>query len=333
MAAVTVIIPTRNRSEFLRLTLGSVLCQRDVDLSVVIVDDASTDDTADVVSRLADPRIRIVRQSTSNGVGAARNRGIAQATTKWVAFLDDDDLWSPQKLARQLSAAESLGRTWAYAGAVFVNADLRVQGGIPPIAPEEMRAALHRYNAVPAGASNVIVRVDVLERIGMFDAALPLVSDWDMWLRLARHDLPACVHEPLVGYRIHAGNASFRVAEILAELTRFERQSGVSTSRVSYHRHVAHFSLRSGRRAEALKHFGRALLCVSDGYTRDGLRTDGRLLLEHAVEILHRRLGPVAAGLRTRYLSAARSHDLHAEWKAQAQVWLDEVPGAALSSD
>jgi GT2 family glycosyltransferase len=331
MAAVTVVIPTRNRSEILRLTLGSVLCQRDVDLSVVIVDDASTDDTADVVLQLADPRVRLLRQPTSNGVSAARNRGIAQATTRWVAFCDDDDLWSPDKLARQLAVAESLARTWAYAGAVFVNSDLKVIGGGPPIAPEEMKTALHRYCAVPAGASNVIVRVDVLERIGMFDATLTHVADWDMWLRLARHALPARVEEPLVGYRIHAGNASFRAAEMLAELRQFERRWGVATSRPSFHRHLAHLSLWSGRRNEALKHFARALPWFAHGYTRADLQTDARLLREHAMEVLHRRLGHRAAPMRARYLSADLSHDLHAAWKAQAQLWLDEVPGAALS--
>src|SRR5881397_1285072 len=122
MEAVTVVIPTRNRSDLLRQTLTSVLRQRDVDLRVIVVDDASTDDVAGVVAGWGDGRVRVLRNDAATGVSAARNRGLSETTTEWVGFCDDDDLWSPDKLGRQLAAARSPRRDWAYTGCVYVNA-------------------------------------------------------------------------------------------------------------------------------------------------------------------------------------------------------------------
>src|SRR6476619_4343306 len=116
MEAVTVVVPTRNRPGLLDLTLTSVLRQRDVDLRVIVVDDASTLNNADVIAGLADSRLQLVRQPVIKGASAARNRGVSQTTTEWVAFCDDDDLWSPDKLRRQLASVVSLRRDWAYAG-------------------------------------------------------------------------------------------------------------------------------------------------------------------------------------------------------------------------
>jgi len=327
MEAVTVVIPTRNRPELLRLTLWSVLRQRDVDLSVVVVDEASSEETAHVVSSFADPRVRVVRHETPTGVSRARNAGVSEAKGTWVAFCDDDDLWSPEKLQRQLALARSLGRDWAYTGCVYVNSELIVQNGAPPLQPEPLVAALQRYNAVPAGASNVVVRRDVLARLGGgFDASLTHLPDWDLWLRLARHGVPACVQEPLVGYRLHGGNASFRTMEMLAELSGFERRHGIIADRSRFHRHLAYLCLRSGRRREALGHLLRALIRVQDGFSRVDLMTDLRLVRAHAADIVQRRLGRPPSPRAAHRLQAARQRDPNAVWKAQAQAWLDKLP-------
>ena len=86
----------------------SALRQRGVDVEVIVVDDASTDDTAHVVSRLGDRRVRLLRQASNGGVSATRNRGIEEAGGEWISFLDDDDLWAPEKLVLQLKAAQEL---------------------------------------------------------------------------------------------------------------------------------------------------------------------------------------------------------------------------------
>ncbi len=322
--SVTVVIPTRNRSDLLRTTLQSVLSQRDVHLHVIVIDEASTDDTGAVTMRFGDPRVRIVRHGSPVGVSAARNRGISEAVTDWVAFCDDDDVWSPDKLRLQLAAARSAGRAWAYTGCVHVNDALIAQMGAPPLQPDAMSTALRRYNAMPAGASNVMVRADVLRRVGGFDPTLTHVPDWDLWLRLSNDGLPACVPEPLVGYRIHSGNASFRTEEMLAEFDGLARRHGLAAERGRFHRHLAYLCLRSGRRAEALSHLGRALLRFRDGYRRADLMMDGRLLREHAAEIARRRLGWTVSPERIR---AARDRDVNRNWKAQAQAWLSALDG------
>ena len=105
-------IPTRNRRRLFALALASVLDQRGVRLEVIVVDEASTDDTAGMVYAIADPRVHVVRHDVPLGMTAARNRGIAAATGEWIAFLDDDDIWVPDKLVLQLQALRETGRSW-----------------------------------------------------------------------------------------------------------------------------------------------------------------------------------------------------------------------------
>src|SRR5450759_4612848 len=107
MAEVTVIIPTRNRRHLLFRTLHSVLAQRAVSQSVVIVDDGGHDGTDKSLRALSDPRVQVVRHETRRGVSEARNTGLALAKTPWVAFVDDDDLWAPDKLPAQLGACRA----------------------------------------------------------------------------------------------------------------------------------------------------------------------------------------------------------------------------------
>ena len=135
MPDVSVVIPTHNRSELLSLTLRSALRQRGVDLEIIVVDDGSVDDTPRLVGALGDPRIRMLRHDVAQGVSAARNHGIVESQGRWIAFLDDDDLWSPEKLALQLHALRETGRGWAYTGMVHVAIDNRVIAGQPPPTP------------------------------------------------------------------------------------------------------------------------------------------------------------------------------------------------------
>ena len=177
---VSVVVPTHNRSDLLSVTLRSVLRQRDVDLEVIVVDEASTDDTTAMLGRLADSRVRTIRHETPRGVSTARNRGAREARGEWVAFIDDDDLWAPDKLARQLHAAQETGRDWAYVGSVNITDGLRIVYGLPPPSPEQVVLALPHYNAIPAGGSNVMVRRAALLQAGPFDIRLRNTEDWEM---------------------------------------------------------------------------------------------------------------------------------------------------------
>jgi glycosyltransferase involved in cell wall biosynthesis len=305
---VSVVIPTRDRSRLLGLTLHSVLWQRDVDLEVVVVDDGSTDDTAQVVAGLGDRRVRLVRHHTAQGVSAARNRGIAEAGGSWVAFLDDDDLWAPDKLTRQLQAARRTGRGWVYAGEVSIDQRLRILDGGPPIPPEQVIERLGRHNAVPAGASNVVVHADVLARAGHFDTRLRNNEDWDLWIRLARLGPPAWVCRPLVALRVHPGNASRNLDRMLQELDVIERRYSTPVDRAAHYRWAAWSCLRAGRRPAALRYYAHAV--------RVGDLTS---VARAVVTLVH----PAVA--EARGTRPVRPGSTEHAWIGEAQAWLDQL--------
>jgi glycosyltransferase involved in cell wall biosynthesis len=213
---VTVIIPTRNRRDFLRQSVTDTLRQQEVDLEVVIVDDGSTDGDALHDVEGLDERIRMVRHPSRHGVANARNTGIDSARGEWLAFLDDDDRWSPLKLRTQLDAASASGASWAYCGAVTVDVANRVvSASSPPDEAPIMRSVLER-NPVPGGCSNAIARTNIVRAVGGFDESLGLLADWDLWIRLAEAGPPAVCCGFLVGYRVHRDNMHVRDVDAIA---------------------------------------------------------------------------------------------------------------------
>jgi glycosyltransferase involved in cell wall biosynthesis len=301
----SVVIPTHNRCGRLRLALRSALAQRAVHLEVVIVDDGSVDGTSDMVTGLRDPRVRLVRHDVPSGESGARNRGVAEARGEWVAFLDDDDLWAPDKLARQLQALGETGCDWAYAGDVAIDERLRVRHGSPPPLPGEVMASLWRYNSVPAGASNVIVRAALLARVGPFDTGLRRTADWDMWLRLAASGPPACVRAPLVAICTHGGNMSRDMRRMFRELDVIQARHGIPVDRARHHRWAAWSAWHEGRRWRAASQYGRAALA---GDTRS---------LGRAVVALVR-----APDTQATRVSTADP------WTTEARAWIEQLRNA-----
>ncbi len=125
--SVTVVVPTRNRAGMLRSTLHSILSQKDVSLSLVVVDDASNDETSEVVQGIHGARL--IRHENPTEQPVARNHGAGIATTPWVAFCDDDDLWAPMKLRKQLDALVASGADWCTVSALHVTENLIPIGG------------------------------------------------------------------------------------------------------------------------------------------------------------------------------------------------------------
>ena len=206
---VSVVIPTKDRWPMLsRIALPAALGQEDVDVEVIVVDDGSSDATGAELATLAaeDGRVRAVRHDHPRGVGAARNAGIAAAQGEWIAFLDDDDFWAPRKLRTQLDAARSESASFVYAGAVAVDETGRVLYSYPFPASAELRGKLLVSDVLPAGASNVAVRTDVLREVGGFDERFLQIEDWDLWIRLAAAGRPAAVPDVLVGALMHGRN-------------------------------------------------------------------------------------------------------------------------------
>jgi glycosyltransferase involved in cell wall biosynthesis len=295
---VSVVIPTHNRRELLLAAIASVLRQTDVGFEIVVVDDGSRDGTADAVRSLADARMVILRNEQPIRVAAARNMGAGAARGAWLAFLDDDDLWAPDKLQQQLAAAASTSRRWVYAGVVEIDRRGVLIGGEPPPLPEELRSTLISRNLMPAGSSNVLVSTELFRAVGGFDPELRHLADWDLWLRLTACGLPACVSRPLIAYRRHAGQATLDPHGMIEEGRLLNARHGADLN--SIRRWLAWSHLRKGER--------RLAVCA---YTRAAVAGDVWSLARAAVALLHPRPIDVRTG-------ASRN----AEWLRLAECWL-----------
>lgn len=186
--------------------LTSVLDQSWRDFEVLVVDDASTDDTSEVVRAVADPRVRYLRNERNLRLPASRNRGIRESRGEWVAFLDDDDRWLPEKLEKQLAV---VGRGPAdlglvYSGSLTVD---RVSGEIQdtwlPSKRGDLRQVLREGNCLGPGGSTALARRTSLEQAGLFDEDLRYGEDYDLWIRMARASSFDFVAEPLIRYGTH----------------------------------------------------------------------------------------------------------------------------------
>jgi glycosyltransferase involved in cell wall biosynthesis len=256
---VSVVIPTRNRAAMLERTLGGALRQRDVELEVLVVDDSTDDQTERLVAGLGDARVQHV-PGRARGVSDARNHGTAGASGEWIAYLDDDDLWAPDKLRAQVDLARRRGAAFAWSAAIPVDGALQpVQATIPAPDAEGLSERLVVGNPVPAGCSNVIASTEAVRSVEGFDSRLAQVADWDMWLQLAAVGPAACAGEVHVAYLQHAENMlltddsdPFPEFELLREKhAGLADRLGVSFSRAHYARWAATRHRRAGERRRA----------------------------------------------------------------------------------
>lgn len=260
---VTVVIPTRNRVHLLRTTLRTVLAQKGVNFETVIVDDGSSPENAAAVAELEGATIRIIRNSSSRGVAAARNQGVMASRAPLVAFCDDDDLWTPNKLAGQVTAMSDVGRAWAYSGAVKFEEGPTIWQYMPAPSPTEVQSELATRCLIPAGASNVVADRRLLEDVGGFDENLSHLADWDLWLRILERKMPACDPTVAVGYRLHPQAMSLNSKAALLDLQTLDRRwrhlrNGQRLNPGPTHLWIAMSHLRGGRRARALISYVRA---------------------------------------------------------------------------
>ncbi len=200
MPTVSVIIPTYQRAGFVGQAIDSVLAQTYTDYEIIVVDDGSTDNTRDVLTGYGD-RLRVIYQE-NRGAGAARNTGIRAAQGRYIAFLDDDDLWFPHKLERQIPILDAnpeaaLGFTDLVGFDVNGIRETRYSEHYPPLI-DGGATALFRYNFI--GGATVCARRRCLEEIGLFDETL-LATDYDLWLRMIEHWPFRYLDEPLYYYR------------------------------------------------------------------------------------------------------------------------------------
>ena len=209
---VGVVIPAFNGEQYLAEALDSVLAQTLVPNRVVVVDDGSTDGTAEVARHFGGV-VTCVSQ-VNHGMAAARNRGVEELATEWLAFLDQDDVWLPTKLERQFMSVAATHRKVVFTGIRVVDSRLTpfADMGIGTVRTD-LKALLFRDAAIPQSTpSTILIERSLFELVGGYDENLGMSADWDFLVRLRLQTEFAYVPEPLALYRRHVSNLSHNVA-------------------------------------------------------------------------------------------------------------------------
>ena len=212
---VSVIIATYNRKRYLQQAIDSVLGQTYHNIELIVVDDGSTDGTRDFIHEHYENRLNYIYQA-NQGRSAARNTGLSAATGKYIAFLDSDDRWLPEKLARQVAFMEQypeFGLTHTFSKVITEN-------GEPNLAATQewhldyLRTVKrgYSYEALTQYClmflSTVIIRTDLVARVGFMDNSIPAFEDWDWYLRAALVTSIGILQEDLTDYRLHDENTT-----------------------------------------------------------------------------------------------------------------------------
>lgn len=204
MSKVSIIIPTFNQSRYLGESVTSALAQSFRSNEVIVVDDGSTDDTPQVMARF--PQVHYVRQE-NHGESAARNAGIRLSAGEYIAFLDADDAFLPDKLERQVSILDAQPAV----GVVYSDVYLCDADGNPQrLFSSQLgcrRVSGRVFESLVRGnfltVDSVLVRREVFERVGLFDESLRTFPDWDLWLRVSADYTFEYVDAPVARYRMH----------------------------------------------------------------------------------------------------------------------------------
>jgi glycosyltransferase involved in cell wall biosynthesis len=269
---VSVVLPTCERPQFLAATLASIAAQTFADLELIIADDGSGEETRALLRRLAPGAHFIVLEPRGNP-GAARNAALRLARGRYVAFIDSDDLWKPDKTARQLA---ELGRAtdcrWCYTAFERIDAQGRLLAAerARPFTPHRGRIL---RALVDGGASlrtpAVLAERGLLVEAGGFDESLRSCEDYDLWMRLASLSPVALVDDSLVSVRLNDASHSSRSSQLFldreASLRKFAADPDAGV-RVAVRRARARNSLQAAARlrdqsgrAAALRHLGGAM--------------------------------------------------------------------------
>ncbi len=211
MPRVSIIMNVRNGASFLREALNSVTAQTFQDWELIVWDDCSTDDSPRIVSEYQDQRIRYFLSPEDTPLGEARNSAIQQAKGDWLAFLDQDDIWLPQKLQQQMVLADN-NTGMIYGRAIQFYADGRERDydyahEFQPLPEGDIFAQLFIHGCFIA-MSSAVLRRSAVEEVGPVPESIQTVPDYYLYVAVARRYPARAVQEPVCRYRIHAGSMS-----------------------------------------------------------------------------------------------------------------------------
>jgi glycosyltransferase involved in cell wall biosynthesis len=229
MPEISIILPAYNSVDFIGQTIASICAQDFADWELVVVNDGSTDDTSAAI-RGRDPRFVLIEQANA-GIAAARNSGLRAARGRYIAFIDHDDYWHPQKLSAQLRAFHANPR----AGIVYGQFELWNPDQAPRFPDDELDAT--RIDPRLSGwiyhrllltnwvlFSTALFRREVFDRVGWFDTQMPPADDWDMAVRASREFQFVKLAQPVTLYRQHPLQTS-RIVEVRERQTEFRERA------------------------------------------------------------------------------------------------------------
>jgi glycosyltransferase involved in cell wall biosynthesis len=261
--------------------------------------------------------VTVVRNARPLGIARVRNQGLERASQPWVAFLDDDDVWAPAKLASQLAAITERS-AWCCTGDVSVDGLLRVthEGHVPD--PGSLPTALLANNVVPGGGSGVLARTALVRDLGGFDEGLRILADWELWIRLSLTSPLSAIDRPLVGYVQHGSNMSFQADAVPGELRRVRRKHAAAFAQheselgmVGWEEWMADMHRRGGHRRKSAR--------IWLDFARRDRRP--RLLLRAASCLAW----PGWIAVR----DAQRREAITPAWRQEAEAWLADVAAAS----
>lgn len=202
---VSIIMPSYNTGRFIKETIESVLAQSYPVWELIIVDDCSTDNTDDVVNQyLADERIRYIKNDTNSGAAVSRNRALREAKGKWIAFLDSDDLWEPDKLQKQISFMRDNDFHFSYTNYIEIDEESKANG---KSVTGPKRISKHgMYNYCWMGCLTVMYDADTVGLIQIAD--IKKNNDYAMWLKVCKKANCYLLNETLARYRKRSGSIS-----------------------------------------------------------------------------------------------------------------------------
>ena len=227
MATVSVIIPTFNRAGRVIRAISSVQEQTFTDFEIIVVDDGSTDETERSLTRFGN-RIKYIAHPANRGVSASRNTGIKNSSAPFIAFLDSDDHWLPEKLECQMRFFESNSNAFAcQTEEIWIRKGRRVNPRQKHLKPsgDIFEPSLKLCLVSP---SAVMLRRSLLEDVGLFDENLPACEDYDLWLRIACRHFVYLIEQPLI---IKEGGHSDQLSSRHKGMDRFRIKSLVKLIR------------------------------------------------------------------------------------------------------
>jgi len=197
MPKVSVILPTWNRANWLEESIQSVLQQTFSDFEIIVIDDGSSDKTNEIIKKYS-KQIRSITFVKNMGVSFARNAAISSCDSEWIAFLDSDDLWHPEKLKKQIAETKSRPKN-----RIHFTDEIWIRNGVR-VNPKKKHQKFEGWIFQPSlelcliAPSSALLKSELFKTHGMFDESLPVCEDYDLWLRLTLYHQVALLNEKLM---------------------------------------------------------------------------------------------------------------------------------------